>query len=148
MAKTDIHFQPVRPEDVHGYRTFTFGYEMSVKVDGPQALVNRWVKTFVTPKGTDATDLDYGTAFGNLFGSNISSLSDLKDAVFLALTDANEQVHQQDISGLYPQNERLRDAVLMDIRMNKNEGLLETWIQITNMAGERMVVRLPEGGTR
>lgn len=148
MAGFDIHFQPVRPGEVYGYKTFTFGYEKSVKVNGPQALVNRWVKTLVTPKGTDATDLDYGTAFGDLFGSNISNLSNLKDAVFLAITDANDQVRQQDIEGLYSQNERLRDAILVDVRANKDTGFLETWVRISNTAGDQMVVRLTEGGTR
>lgn len=144
----DIHFQPVPANEVLGYRMFTFGFESALKVDGPQALVNRWVKTFVTPKGTDPTNLNYGTAFGQLIGANFTDLSDLKDAVFLALTDANEQVKQQDIDGLYPQNERLRDALLVDVKASESAAGIEVWVKLVNLAGQAAPIILSTGPER
>jgi hypothetical protein len=49
----DIHFQPVPASEVTGNKVFTFGFVSALKVSGLQALVNRWVKTFMTPLGSD-----------------------------------------------------------------------------------------------
>ncbi len=148
MAQYDIHFQGVPPAEVVGFKIVTFGFTMAEKVAGPQALVNRWLKTFMTPKGTDPSNLNEGTSFGLLFGTTYSSIQDLKDLVFLALTDANTQVKQQDIEGMYVLNERLQDAVLMDILLDAGSSALEVWVHITNMAGELLPVKLMLVATR
>jgi len=148
MVKYDIHFQGVPPAEVVGFKIITFGFTMAEKVTGPQALVNRWLKTFVTPKGTDPSDLNEGTSFGQLFGITFSDIQDLKDLVFLAITDANDQVKQQDIEGMYTLNERLQDAALIDILLDEGTSALGVWIRITNMAGETLSVKLMLSATR
>lgn len=143
MAGYDIHFQPVPPDEVHGFKTFEFGYRAALKVKGPQSLVNRWVKTLMTPKGSDPLRASYGTAFGNLPGSNISGKSpDVADVVNMAIQDANEQVMQQDIAGLYPDNERLLSAELITIEISEAGDGFNVWVRINNVAGEVITFRL------
>lgn len=126
----------------------TFGFESALKVMGPQALVNRWLKTFLTPRGSDPTDLNIGTLFGQLIESNTHSVEDLKDSVFLAVTDANDQVKQQDIVGLYSQDERLRDATLLGVDVSNSDASLTTYIRIVNLAGLSLTVKLATQGDR
>lgn len=139
MPKYDIYFQPVPAANVYGYRTFEFGYRAALKACGPPALVNRWVKTFMTLRGSDPLDQTYGTGFSNLIGANISSATvDLLDVVSLAITDANTQVRDQDLKGLYNDDERLANAVLTDFRTSADG--IEVWVTITNAAGQAMPV--------
>lgn len=143
MSGYDIHFQPVPSAEVFGFKTFEFGYRAALKVKGPQSLVNRWVKTLMTPKGSDPLYTSEGTAFGNLPGSNITNVSnDLSDAVNLAIQDANDQVHQQDIAGLFPDNERLLNAELLNFQPNSSGDGFNVWIRIRNVAGESITFRL------
>lgn len=140
----DIHFQPVAPGNMYGTRIFTFGFKASLKVQGPQALVNRWVKTFLTPKGSNPLDKNEGTGFGRLVGANISSRNKtgVEDVVLLAIEDANDQVRQQDLDALFPENERLANAVLLRIYTPPTGDGTEVWVQITNVAGQVLPVKL------
>ena len=143
MAGYDIHFQPVPASEVFGFKTFEFGYKAALKVKGPQALVNRWVKTLMTPRGSDPLYTSEGTAFWNLPGSNITDVSnDLSDAVNLSIQDANDQVHQQDIAGLFPDNERLLNAELLNFQPNSSGDGFDVWVRIRNVAGESIIFRL------
>jgi hypothetical protein len=141
MAKYDIHFQPVPSADVVGYKTFTFGFRAALKVTGPQALVNRWVKTFMTPKGSDPLDITYGTTFASLVGGNFSQTNtDLQDVVVLAMEDASDQVRQQDLEGFYNDDERLLSATLLQYAPVADG--FAVWVEIKNMAGDVLPVKL------
>jgi hypothetical protein len=141
MSKYDTHFQPVPAADVQGYKTFTYGFRASLKVTGPQALVNRWVKTFMTPRGSDPLDITYGTTFPALFGGNYSYAStDLQDVVVLAMEDASDQVKKQDIEGFYNDDERLLSATL--IKYEPAPAGFTVWVEIKNMAGQSLPVKL------
>lgn len=142
----DIHFQPVPSEESYGYRVFTFGFRASLKVEGPQALVNRWVKTFMTPKGSNPLSKTEGTTFGKLLTSDVTlyQSSAVEDVVVLAIEDANEQVRQQDKEGFYPVNERLANATLLEDQTSVDATGVTIWIRIVNMAGEELPVRLIE----
>jgi hypothetical protein len=141
MAGYDIHFQPVPKKDVKGYKAFTFGFTAALKVKGPQALVNRWAKTFLTPKGSDPLDPTAGTNFADMIGANITSISqDLYDLALLALQDTNEQVKSQDIQGLYPDNESLGSASIIDF-VQTQDGI-ELWVEINTLSGETLQIRL------
>lgn len=141
MAGYDIHFQPVPKKDVKGYKTFTFGFRAALKVKGPQALVNRWAKTFLTPKGSDPLEPNMGTNFADMIGANITSISqDLYDLALLALQDTNEQVKVQDVQGLYPDNESLGSAAIIDFV--QTEDGIELWVEINTLSGESLQIRL------
>jgi len=141
--KYDIHFQPAAPEEQHGTRVFTFGFKASLKVAGPQALVNRWVKTLMTPKGSNPLDKAEGTAFGNLIGSNVSRRHrDVEDVLLLSIEDANEQVKRQDLIGMFPANERLVNATLLENEGRTWEDGFEIWVRIVNVVGQVLTTRL------
>jgi len=141
MAGYDIHFQPVPSGSVKGFKCFEFGFEAALKVKGPQALINRWVKTLMTPRGSDPLYPSEGTAFGNLVGANITDIdTDVQDMVYLSVEDANEQVRRQDIDGLYPDNERLLSAEIIDYQANADG--IEVYVRIKNMAEEAVTFRL------
>ena len=141
MTTYDIHFQPVPADEVKGFKCFEFGFEAALKVSGPQALVNRWVKTLMTPKGSDPLYPSEGTAFGRLVGSNMTSVTtDIQDLVNMSVEDANEQVRQQDIEGFFPDNERLLSAEILEF--TQVTAGFEVWVKIKNMAEEAVTFRL------
>lgn len=141
MAGYDIHFQPVPADQVHGFKCFEFGFEAALKVSGPQALINRWAKTLMTPRGSDPLYPSRGTAFGRLIGANLTEVTtDIQDLVNIAVEDANEQVRDQDIQGLYPDNERLLSAEIIDFIAGVQG--FDVWVRIKNMAEEVVTFRL------
>ena len=139
MAQYDIHFQPVPSSDVRGYRCVEFGFAAALKVTGFQSLVNRWLKTFLTPLGSDLLDPEAGTGFGFLMESNMGEVNgDVRDAVELAVQDANEQVQDQDLEGLFPEDERLASADI--VTYNEVPAGFEVWVRIENEAGTALTV--------
>ena len=145
----DIHFQPVPTGEVSGLKVFTFGFTAALKVSGLQALVNRWTKTFMTPKGSDPYDANAGTDFANLAGSNVNSKSPgLRDVTIISIDDANAQVAEQDLAGVYSSEESLLVATLIGFRETEDGAGLEVWVKITNMEEETLTVRLAEFATR
>lgn len=142
---SDIHFQPVQPGEAFGNRVFTFGFRATLKVSGPQSLVNRWVKTFMTPKGSNPLDKNEGTAFGSLVGSNVSAYhSGVEDVALLSIEDANSQVRKQDLDGLFPADERLANATLLRVDTETAVDGVYLWVRIVNVAGQVLPVRLIE----
>jgi len=145
----DIFFRGVPEDEVRGFRTFTFGYEASVKISGAWALVDRWLKTFMTQKGSDPLDPNYGTSFPTLVGGNMSDVSSAEDAVYVALSDANDQVKTQDIESMSPPEERLQNAYLLSIRSSDGKDGLVIWVRISNEAGTSIPVQVaPQGVDR
>ncbi len=147
MSGYDIHFQPVPEGEAFGYRCFEFGFKAALKVKGPQALVNRWVKTLMTPLGSDPLRPEYGTTFSNLLAANISSMNtDMRDLVVIAVEEANEQVKEQDLRGYFSDDERLQSAELMDF-LEVPAGF-QVWVRIKNVAGVALSVPLVTLSTR
>ena len=150
MPRYDIHFQPVTPvDDIYGYKAFTFGFTAALGVRGPQALVNRWAKTFITPKGSDLLHPSYGTQFGNLYGSNVlGDFSSLQDVVIMAIDDANEQVTAQDASGIMDADESLSNATLGWLTPLSSGDGFDVGVVITNKANQNLTLRLALMATR
>ena len=147
MSGYDIHFQPVPPAEVRGFKCFEFGFKAALKVKGPQALVNRWVKTIMTPLGSDPLYPERGTPLGNLVGNNVSNISiDLRDLIVMAIEDANEQVREQDLEGYFSDDERLQSAELMNFE-EAADGIV-VWVLIKNVAGASLPIPLMTLSTR
>jgi hypothetical protein len=147
MSGYDIYFQPVPAESVRGFKCFEFGYAAALKVKGPHALVNRWVKTLMTPIGSDPLYPAEGTTFGGLVGSNIGGVSvNLQDLVAIAFQEASDQVREQDLEGYFPDDERLQSAELMDFE-EAADGFV-VWVLIKNVAGDALQVPLTTLQTR
>ena len=144
----DIHIQPISADQVIGHHAFSFGFTAALKVEGLQSLVNRWVRMFMTPKGSDITDDNAGTEFAALIGGNIPpGDQDFVDIITLSMEDTNEQVKQQDLDGEYPSDEQLANAELL--RFNRpTADAVEFWVTIKNIEQESLVVRLADLTTR
>jgi len=150
MTTYDVHFQPVVRSNAMSAKAFTFGYASSLKVTGFQALVNRWVKTFLTPRGSDLLHPNEGTDFSNVIRSNApaGSTSDVHDIAVIAIEDANDQVRSQDMQGMYSDEESLQEAKLVGFQASSVGDGVDLWVDIRNLAGTDLIIRLAELGTR
>ena len=147
MRGYDIHFQPVSADERFGYKCFEFGFKAALKVRGPQALVNRWVKTLMTPLGSDPLRPSAGTTFSNLLSANMGRMNtDMRDLVVIAVEEANEQVKEQDLQGYFSDDERLQSAELMEFV--EVEAGFDVWVHIKNVAGVALSVPLVTLATR
>jgi len=147
MSGYDIHFQPVPASEVQGFKCFEFGYQSALKVRGPQALINRWVKTLMTPLGSDPLDPSGGTSFGNLIGANVGGVNvNLQDLINISFQEASTQVREQDLEGYFSDDERLQSAELMDFE-SVADGFV-VWVLIKNVAGDALPVPLTTLATR
>lgn len=146
----DIHYQPVPVADVRGTKVFTFGYVSALKVEGLQSLVNRWVRVFMTPRGSDVLEPTLGTDFGNLVGTNVpkSAKGTVIDVVAMSIDDANEQVKVQDKKARYPESESLAEANMLRFSTTEGGDGFEVWVEIKNKAGEVLVTRLSDFSNR
>lgn len=146
-ATFDIHFQMLPIAEQTSTRVFGFGFVSAVGVRGPQKLINRWLKCFLTQQGTDPLTATYGTGFASLIGSNISSIPDIIDAVSLFILDCNAQIKALETANFTPADEQLASATILKIVEQGDDGL-QIWIGITNAAGLQTPVLLPSTSTR
>jgi hypothetical protein len=146
----DIHYQPVAEDQVSGTKVFTFAYKTSVKVEGLQALVNRWVRVLMTPKSSDPIEPNLGTEFADLIGTNIpkSARTNTMDTVTMAVDDATEQVQEQDRMGGYDETESIDSAIIQKFIPTESGDGFQVWVLIKNKAGNNLSVRLSDYADR
>lgn len=145
MPRYDLYFQPMTVEQqTSTLKLMELGYNPALAVKGFQMLINMWAKTFLTRKGSDPTNLDRGTAYPNLFGSNVT-LAEAEDIVRTAIDDCNQQVTgmQRNDATLTPA-ERLADARLLKYATDESLPGFDAYVEIRNQAGERLSVLLPD----
>lgn len=140
--KYDLHFQGVPEEELVGFKFFTRGFNRTIGVRGLNKLMNLWTKVFLTPQGSDPTNLERGTDFAGLFGSNITAMQDVRDVVLLSITDCNQQIFE--IQRLSPPDtdETLRTAVLTSFTQLTADRI-EVYVSISNVKGEEATTLIP-----
>jgi hypothetical protein len=131
------------PDQQRFRANFSLSFDAPVAVDGFQALVNRWVKTFMTPKGSDPINKSRGTEYPYLVGANVPDMAYIQAAIVDCVADATAQVQAVDRANLtLPAVSRLRDAQVT--RFNElAPGFIEFWVEITNYASQRLGVLIP-----
>lgn len=129
------------------FRFFTFGFDRSVGVRGPQKLALQWLKCLMTTKGTDPTDLEYGTEFPNLIGSNVRSMRDVQDVVTLCIQDCNEQITKIQQETQPDLDELLLTATLAKFELTGDDGF-DAYVTIANAKNQEVTVNLPSLATR
>lgn len=144
----DIHIQTL--PDVEQQNTFkfmSFGFGSALGVKGFQMLINQWLRVLLTPQGSDPADLDFGTFFTGLVGSNIP-LADARDVAVLALDQCNEQVieFQQNDQTLTP-SERLASAEMVEFIEKPSDPGFDMTVEIKNQAGEQLLLNVPTFAT-
>lgn len=148
MADTfDFYYKGKEPEDVHGFKFFTSGFNRSIGVRGLWKLTLQWLKRFMTTKGSDPLRPEEGTEFPNLIGSNIVSMTDVRDVVLLAIEDCNEQMATVQQVTQPAKDELLLTAVLTKFEPLGSDGF-DAWITISNVEGTELTINLPQLATR
>lgn len=143
----DVHFQPIPEDQVRGFKTFTFGFRAALVVTGYQFLINRWLKTFFTPKGSELLHSGDGTTLAMLIGGNIGSQEAARDLAIRAVEETNEQIKAQDVTGGFREEESLESAVITRMA-SQAEGGLAIWVTIRNVAGKQLEMHLIDLATR
>lgn len=139
----DIHYQIVDPDvQVVENKLFTFAFTSAVAVQGPQKLVNRWLKCLLTPKGSDLSDVNYGTSFPDMLGANFYELDDILDTAALAIEDCNEQLVEKDRLGGLPADERLGSATIREARLVSKDRV-DLWVLLRSASNQTLTVQLP-----
>lgn len=146
--KYDLYVQGKEEENVDGFRYLTTGFNRSVGVRGPQKLAIHWLKRFLTTVGSDPTDLEAGTEFPNLIGSNIAGEDDIRDVVLLAIQDCNDQILEIQRESQPDEDEQLLTAVLSRFELKAEGDGFDAWVTISNVAGTEVAVPLPSLATR
>jgi hypothetical protein len=135
MARYDIHIQPLPQAEVQGWKTISFAHKPRLKIDGPQLVLNRFLKELLTPAGSDPLDLASGTMMAELAGGGNVEEQTLRDLVNLSMIRATENLQRYDADTLPPAREKFGGASLVRFRQLGRDGF-EAWIQVRNVAGE------------
>lgn len=145
MPRFDLHIQAMPEEEQRAsFKVMEFGFNPPVAVKGFQMLIDIWARIFLTRKGSDPTNLDRGTVFTNLIGSN-TTLADAEDVVRVAIDSCNDQVAAlQRADSTYAANERLASAQLIRYITDDAGPRFDAYVEIRNQAGERIQVLLPD----
>jgi hypothetical protein len=144
MPRYDLHIQAMtREEQLEQRSIFTLGYADSLAVRGFQLLINIWMKVLFTRRGSDPTNLERGTAYVNLIGSN-TTLDEAEDLLRISIDQCNEQVRaiQAGDTTLLPR-ERLLEAKLVRYTADPSGPGFDAYVEILNQAGERLQVNIP-----
>jgi len=142
MAKYDFYFQGIPEDELTGFKFFTRGFDRTIAVRGVPKLLNIWTKIFLTPKGSDPTNLERGTDFPGLFGANITSTSDVRDVVLLSIDDCNKQIFALQRVSLPDMDETLKTAVLRTLNRTAADRI-DVYVDITNLKNQELTVLIP-----
>ena len=139
----DIHVQLLDPSLQRRRALFTFGFEQPIFVSGAQKLLDRWLKVFMTPKGSHSWRRAEGTEFVSLLTSGVSNLDELQVDILDCIEDATEQVKAQDqrAVGRFA-SERLLTAKLLRF-VETGPTSAEFWVEVQNTAGVRVTTLIP-----
>jgi hypothetical protein len=144
--KFDLYYQSL--ENPQGVKLFTTGFNRSVGVRGPLKMVLQWLKILMTKKGSDPTNLTYGTDFTNLIGANIRSKRDLQDVVQLSIQEANKQLTNIQRLSQPDLDETLKTASLVKFDFDDTAPGFDAYVTFTNLADDEVTLRLPDFATR
>lgn len=147
MAKRyDIHIQTLPEADQRStFKFMSFGYVETLGVVGFQMLINQWLKCMLTPRGTDPTNLEYGSEFTSAVGSNLS-LEEAQDLTVLSIEQTNEYIRDiQRLDSTLTQSERLGSATLTNFVSDPTAPGFTATVELVNQAQERLRLNLPVG---
>lgn len=141
----DTYIEPVpREEQARPLDVYRYGMRRHLAIKGLQALITRWSKAFLTEKGSDPTDPEYGAYIASLIGGNISSREALRDIVALSVSEATNDLQRYERE--YPPQsdaERLDTATLERVVIDESAPGVEIYVLIENVLGDQQRVALP-----
>jgi len=129
----DIHIEGVA--NPQGSRAVTFGdYSGAVGVSGVQLMVNRFLKCFLTPKGSDIGDLDYGTSLAAALGGNVDARF-AEQLAATAVSEAEDKLREYDISEDFEPDARLAKAQLQSIVLAVGNSQIDIYVRLYSASG-------------
>jgi len=148
MNRFDIHIQTLpKAEQLNTFKFMSFGFNPPVAVRSFQMLINIWLKCFLTPKGSDPTNLKYGTNFTRLLGSNVTP-RDARDVIIIAIEDCNNQIKTiQARDTTLSITERLLSATLVEFSIDNTAPGINAKVELKNVANQRLLLNLPDFAT-
>ena len=134
MPTFDIHIEGVPYLLIRGGRGLTFGdYQTVVGVAGVQKMVDRFVKCFFTPLGSDLTDREYGSTVMAHFGNTLPSA--LEPLVYSSVQQCVDTLQRYDDLYFTEDDERISGASVESYQEDPaGDGFLVK-VRLTNAAG-------------
>ncbi len=122
----------------------TFGFKKHLGISGFQKLVNTWLKALLTEQGTDLSDLEYGTAFSRLFGSNITTQQDVRDIIELSVLKASRDVERYQAIAPPADTKEIFGSVTVQSLSFTQDGLgVSITVLLENALQDRMSLLIP-----
>lgn len=139
----DLHIQLIDPTEQRASSTFTWAGPLPILVDGLQKVANKWVKIFLTRKGSHPIRRQEGTDFAYLLGGNVDDPDTLQTSIIQYMDDATNQVKTIQAKQVQlPDNERLAAVNLLRF-VRASDLTLDVWVQVTNVARQTLNVLIP-----
>jgi len=142
----DIHFESVQQQGgtVTDFHVLTFGdYPQTVRIDGIQKLVNRFLKCLMTPAGTDLSDPRYGTGLMTMFLGNVDQ-NTIGQVVTLSVNAAVKTIQDYDLANAAPDTERLMTASIERLDFDSTSPGFDLYLRLTNVAGTTVILLVPD----
>lgn len=145
----DMHIEGIPDNLVHGSKGLWFGnYPLHVGVKGIQKMVDRFMKCFLTPLGSDLTDKNYGTLVAASFGNNIGGRATLKQLVALSVQQAEATLRRYDAEYAVPDEERLSSATMESIEITAAGDGFDVYVRLKNVSGTNVIVLISDAFAR
>lgn len=143
----DIHIEGLPEELVQGLGFVTFGdYATPQKVDGIYKVINRFLKCFLTPRGSDPADTEYGTTLMANFGNTYDPRTGFSLAA-QAVEEVTTKIREYDSEYQLPDEERLFSVEIDDFQSTDSQDGFILTVTITNVANTAARFAVPIGST-
>jgi len=127
----------------NGPRVLTFGnYPRHIGIQGIYKLVVRFIKCFLTPRGSDPADPDYGTSLMASFPGNVDPKT-IQALVSQSVQEALDKLREYDIEYLLPDEERLFSVEIEDLVADTINGNVTLKLNLKNVAGTVALFSVP-----
>jgi hypothetical protein len=140
----DIHIEGLPISRVHGSRGIGFGdYALHIGVMGPQKMVDRFMKCFLTPIGSDLTDKEYGTPVASALGNSIGSTT-LAQLVHMSAQQVVTTLQRYDSLYDTPDDERLVLASIEQLEVTAAGDGFDAYVRLQNAAGTTVLIMVSD----
>ena len=142
--KYDIDFVNFTDQGIQGLAQFNFGTRTN-KTTGLVKAVNKFIKIYLTDKGSDPYNKELGTFSDDLRSMGASSDAELQAFISSQVADALAQLKVIQATNAFPRDENITQATLVSLTRVNSESITYK-IKVLSEAGEYATVLLPNIG--
>ena len=126
-----------------GAKPFSFGDHPTRYMSDFYKTIIKWTKCFLTERGSDLSDKNYGTTIADLLMSNVYDISTIRDVVNISIGQATQKVQEYQSISLNLSNDELLVGVrLLKFLQDSADGIIID-VEFTNANNSSMFLRLP-----